>query len=244
MDWLSNPWVVGVGGGVVSGFLVTLITRQLFSRRERREYRQKIETANNEIIYAIRPAIAEKVIPSPAMLEALFSATARKYGVNSTDLMSRVTLANELMKEVIDNSFLSSQQKAEFCDLLTGLKQPHTDAIPQRLVEVVTVTKEEAFDPSAFLGSTVAMMALAMTMYLYFRDRGSAVDGISKLLLPMVAVATLIPLVMFLVVELRRRVLRLRKLEHETVGTPESRSVRESSAVNDQTPNKPMQPPP
>ncbi len=53
LDWLSNPWVIGVGGGVISGLLVTLITRNLFSRREQREYRQKMETANNEIIYGV-----------------------------------------------------------------------------------------------------------------------------------------------------------------------------------------------
>ena len=111
MDWLQNPWVIGVGGGVISGLLVTLITRYLFARRERREYRQKVATANHEIIYTIRPAVAEKVIPSAAMVEALFSATARKYEVNSDDLLSISALANELMKEVMDNTFLTSNQK-------------------------------------------------------------------------------------------------------------------------------------
>jgi hypothetical protein len=96
MEWLSNPWVIGVGGGVISGLLVTIITRYLFARREQREYRQKVATANNEIIYTIRPAVAEKILPSHAMIEALFSATARKYEVNSDDLLSRSALANEL----------------------------------------------------------------------------------------------------------------------------------------------------
>ena len=64
MVFFSNPWVIGIGGGVLSGLLVTLITRYLFSKRERREYLQKVATANNEIIYTIRPAIAEKTIPS------------------------------------------------------------------------------------------------------------------------------------------------------------------------------------
>ena len=67
MEFLSNPWVLGIGGGVLSGLLVTLITRYFFSKRENREYLQKIATANNEIIYAIRPAIAEKLMPSLIM---------------------------------------------------------------------------------------------------------------------------------------------------------------------------------
>jgi len=47
-QFLNNPWTIGIGGGVFSGLLVTLITRYLFSRKENREYLQKIVTANHE----------------------------------------------------------------------------------------------------------------------------------------------------------------------------------------------------
>ena len=245
MNLFSNPWVIGVGGGVISGLLVTLITRYLFSRREQREYRQKVETANNEIIYAIRPAIAEKVIPSSAMLEALFSATARKYGVNSADLLSRVGLANELMKEVMDNTFLSSQQKVEFCELLIGVKQPEAEATPKLLVEVVTVTKRgDAFDSSAVLGMTTAVMALVVTMYIYLKKREDFLGGeLLVRVFPLLIGAAVIPIAVFMFLDLARRRTRLRpEIDEEKGRAPTSVASGDSKDSSDKTSNKPMQP--
>ena len=42
MDIFSNPWIVGIGGGVLSGFIVAYISRLIFSKRDNREYAQKI----------------------------------------------------------------------------------------------------------------------------------------------------------------------------------------------------------
>jgi ABC-type multidrug transport system fused ATPase/permease subunit len=243
MSWLLNPWIVGVGGGVISGLLVTAITRYLFAKRERREYRQKVETANNEIIYTIRPAIAEKVIPSNAMLEALFSATARKYSVNSNDLLSRVGLANELMKEVMDNTFLSSQQKVVFCELLAALKQPETEESTKRLVEVVTITKrEDALDLSTMLGATTALMAVVMTMYLYIKDKEDLL--VSKEItrfIPMLVVAVAIPIVAFILIDLTKRLRRIRReANEEKTRGPNGASIADSSEGKNQMPNEPI----
>ena len=247
MEWLSNPWVVGVGGGVISGLLVTVVTRYLFAKRERREYRQKIATANNEIIYAIRPAVAEKVIPSNAMLDALLSATARKYEVNSDDLLPRSALANELMKEVMDNTFLSSNQKVEFCELLAGLKQAETETAVERRIEVVTVTRREgALDTSLILGVTTAMMALVTTMFVYLKDKEDfLVSGLASKYLPMLAIVAVLPIVAFMLLDMMRRVIRIRReLDEEDGQMPKKISTIESKVVGEQPPNKPMQPTP
>ena len=217
MDFLSNPWVIGIGGGVLSGLLVTLITRYLFSKRERREYLQKVATANNEIIYAIRPAIAEKVIPSNEMLDALFSATARKYSVDRSDLYGRMSLVNELIKEVMDNTFLSSQQKMEFCDLLSTLKRDKSDAPEvKKVVEYIRVNRESGVDTSVMLGMVTATMALVTTFYIYFRDKdefiSEGLSGISTKILPMMLVMTIVPVMAVFMKDVLRK---LRKLEQE-----------------------------
>lgn len=59
MDILNNAWVVGIGGGILSGLIVTVITRYLFSKKENSEYMQKVSSVNREIIYALRPGISE-----------------------------------------------------------------------------------------------------------------------------------------------------------------------------------------
>lgn len=213
MESLPNHWVIGIGGGLICGLLVLVIIRQLFSGREQREYDQRVATANNEIIHAIRPAITEKVIPSGAMLDALFSATARKYGVNSKDLLPKAGFANELIKEVIDNTFLSSQQKIGFCELLAGMKQTEADPVSRRVVEVINASRRwESFDPSPILGLTAGLMALTMTLFFYFKDKETfLIDGLLTKIFPMLAVVSIVPIVAFLLFDLARQMSRPRR---------------------------------
>jgi len=62
MGWLNNQWVIGIGTSIISGFLVFFFTRKFFTEKQNREYDQKIRTANNEILYAVRPLIVEKTV--------------------------------------------------------------------------------------------------------------------------------------------------------------------------------------
>ncbi|GEM_PF-1130851 len=133
MDLLTDPWVIGVGGGLISGLLVTIITRFFFSNRDRKEYRQRVETANNEIMYSVRPLIAEKMLPTCDILDSLLSATARKYALDIGEVYDARTLGNDLISEIMGNSFLSSQQKLDFCDFVSQLKTEDMETKIRRL---------------------------------------------------------------------------------------------------------------
>ena len=122
MAFITNPWFIGIFGGLLSGLAVTLITRYIFRRREYREYNRILETANNEIMYSLRPSIAEKMFPSKEIIESVISATANKYIVEVDDLYDLKTLSDDIIKDIMDNTFLSSQQKNEFCDHVTKLR--------------------------------------------------------------------------------------------------------------------------
>ncbi len=115
---LNNVWVSGIGAGILSGLALTLISRWL----QRREYQLRLKTANNEIIYAIRPFIAEKTAPSPIVLNSLLAATAINSGVNRKDLYTFEILADFLIKEVMDNSFLDSEKKFELCEIIEDFR--------------------------------------------------------------------------------------------------------------------------
>ncbi len=123
MELLSNPWIIGIGGGIFSGLVVTVITRAIFSRRENREYVQKVTVANHEVLYAIRPGISEGVIPTNNVILSLISATARKYAINANDMHDLNAVSSELVKEVMDSSFISAQSKQEFCSKLTSITE-------------------------------------------------------------------------------------------------------------------------
>lgn len=122
MEILNNPWFVGIGGGILSGLVVAYISRYIFSRRDSREYVQKTIQANNEVLYAIRPGISEGIIPSNATIIRLIEATARRYGVDESDMHDLNAVSSELTKEVMDSSFISAQTKQEYCEKLTQIK--------------------------------------------------------------------------------------------------------------------------
>ncbi len=132
-DLFNNPWAVGIGGGILSGFIVTFISRAVLSRRDRREYMQKVLSSNREVIYAVRPGISEGLIPDIQVVEALIMATARKYAVDGDDLYGPSEIAQELTKEVMDSSFISSKTKEEYCAKLSALSPPPEE---KRVIEL------------------------------------------------------------------------------------------------------------
>ena len=121
VSFLSNPWFIGIIGGVVSSFLVAWVTQFIFSKRDRREYLQKLSAANREVIYAITPSISEGIIPAREIVDHLILATSRKYQVDSELMYSASDTASELIKEVMDSSFISAPTKQEFCEKLSEL---------------------------------------------------------------------------------------------------------------------------
>jgi len=123
MEIFSNPWVVGIGGGILSGLIVAYISRLIFSKRDNREYAQKISQANHEVLYAVRPGISEGIIPTNGVLKSLIEATARRYSVDVADMHNLNDVSSELIKEVMDSSFISASAKQEFCEKLTAIKE-------------------------------------------------------------------------------------------------------------------------
>jgi hypothetical protein len=131
MDWLNNGWVIGIITGVLSGLLVVTILN-FFSRKKRdREHQQQISGANREVIYSIRAGIPEEEIPTREVVMALVRSAARKYDVEPEELYQPDEIADELIKEVMDSSFLSASKKSEYCSALVGLGEIE-EASPSR----------------------------------------------------------------------------------------------------------------
>ena len=121
-DLIANPWIVGIGGGVVSSLIVFFITKFFLSKKENKEYEQKVRLATNEVVYAVRPLVIDKAIPANDVLAALRSAIAVKYGVKVSDVIGIKQLVSILVLEILSNSFLNSSQKNEYCNLLMTMK--------------------------------------------------------------------------------------------------------------------------
>ena len=121
-DLIANPWFVGIGGGVISSLIVFFITKFILSKKENKEYEQKVRLATNEVVYAVRPLVIDKAILANDILAAMRSAIAVKYGVKVSDVIGIKQLVCILVLEILSNSFLNSSQKKEYCNLLMTMK--------------------------------------------------------------------------------------------------------------------------
>lgn len=160
MEILSNPWFVGIVGGILSGLLTTVISRSVFSRRDKREYVQRIATANRDVVYAIRSGIPEGEVPSFEIVEAMIASAARKYGVETSDMLGPKEVAEDLVKEVMDSSFISAKSKAGFCTQLAPLMVPLE---ARTLADVPRAVSTSA--PAQYRERTYALASLMMGLF-------------------------------------------------------------------------------
>lgn len=232
MDLLNNPWIIGIGGGILSGLVVAYMSRLIFSKRDSREYAQKISQANHEILYAVRPGISEGVIPSNSVLRSLVSATARKYSVDVSDMHDLHAIATELIKEVMDSSFISATAKRDFCEKLAEIKEVVPTA--ERL------EGDRAYDISArYRRQIVAMLTGMVTVltatagFMVATRRDTLLDdpkAILLLLLP-AAVAILMSFAVVFVRELQK--MRIESLSVRLFGLGAELKKRDNEKNND-----------
>lgn len=196
----ENPWFVGIVGGILSGVAATWISRLIFSKRDSREYAQKVSAVNREVIYSVRPGISEGSIPAPAVIEALVAATCRKYGVTDKDAFNVQQISEELMKEVMDSSFISSAIKQDYCTKLLQMQGPQAAPPPagllvaeRREVEVSISSIENLRSKmltqmSAITGVMVTTLTLFLTLFKERSDIGVS-SSLKDLSLPLVVLA-------------------------------------------------------
>lgn len=210
---LNNPWVVGIGAGVLSGLVVAFVSRSVLSRRDQKEYVQRVALANNDILYAIRPGISEKCLPAIEIIQAMISATARKYRVEESSMYDLNDISSELIKEVMDSSFISQNLKKEFCEILGGIKEPEIaekSTLPEAELEVSTRYRQQLVSTMSIL---VGALTGGLALVLFWDESGGLLSEpvqIISLAIPAV-VAVAIAVGSVLVRDIQR--LRLRHMK-------------------------------
>lgn len=226
MSILNNAWVVGIGGGILSGLFVAFISRYLFAKKDNREYTQKIFAVNREVIYALRPGISEGKFPTDEVLDSLLSATARRYKVSREDVFKPKQIAEELIKEIMDSSFISSDTKQDYCDSLLHLILPsiNTTSIDELYSDLKL--KEDDYRRrsnarmSAILGLTSTIMVTMLTLYTSRTTKSELYSPVSevilKILLPTISIlAATIIIISIVSIFYSRRYLNSKKVKDE-----------------------------
>lgn len=127
LSFFENSWVVGTCTGIISSIFVFFITN---AKNNSRRFEQ-INSANREIIHSLRPYVAEKGLPEKEIVNAIIVSTARKYNVKDKELYSICIICEELIHEIIENVYVSSDQKREYslqlADCLRKVREEEQD---------------------------------------------------------------------------------------------------------------------
>ncbi|MEX6587139.1 hypothetical protein [Paraclostridium bifermentans] len=117
--FLENPWVVGIGGGIISGIIVFYISNWMMNKKDSNEYIRKIELANDEVINMLKPYIADVGLPNGKVLDSIISSVARKYKIEINKMFTVKIICEELIREIISNVYVSNDKKNEYTEQLS-----------------------------------------------------------------------------------------------------------------------------
>lgn len=198
--FFTNSWTIGIGGGIISGLIVFLVTSKIFSKKENKEYLQKVRIANNELMYAIRPLVVEQTLPTIEIVNSILLSTAKKYNVQLSDLYKRDDIADDLTKEIMDNPFLTSENKLQYCKLTENIKLLDNTPVKNKVFteKIVYLQKERLISKESFSLTLAVMTTLtvAVTLMFFSKDKFFSELKSDKIdLLSIIASFTIIPLI-------------------------------------------------
>jgi len=161
LKFFTSPWVIGITGGIISGIIVFFVTNIIVSKKENRLYTQKISPTNFEILQTIRPLIVNKGRFNNDIFDSITSSLSNKHNVATKDLYSVSELCNDVITDIIQTPFLTSEQKDEYTENLLSIKkgtQPEHDK-----TKIIYVYRSQ----KSSISSKYLSYAMAMTTFLF-----------------------------------------------------------------------------
>ncbi len=115
-SFLENPWTSGIGGGLISGFIVFYVTRWFLQRKDKNGYITSVNSANKQVINLLKAYVVDKGLPDYQIVNSIISATAREFSVKREEMYDVIVICEELIKEIIGNVYVSSDQKQKYLE--------------------------------------------------------------------------------------------------------------------------------
>ncbi len=112
--FLSNSWVVSI----VSGIIVFILTNLFINIKNRRKYKKLIYDADIMILNHLRGYVVDNGLPKTEVIEAVKSSIAREYAVKCEELLSVKSICEDLVKDIIGNTYISNDNKKKYIEML------------------------------------------------------------------------------------------------------------------------------
>ncbi|WP_338472757.1 hypothetical protein R4Z10_08520 [Niallia sp. XMNu-256] len=112
--FFTNSWIVSI----ITGLFVYVVTKCWESFRNKRQYMQSVQLANKEVFDTFKLCVTEDNLPDMYIFWALHISTAKKFGVKQEDMDSLRLIIFDLIKEIMDSTFLPYEVKIKYCNQL------------------------------------------------------------------------------------------------------------------------------
>lgn len=123
ISFLTNPWTISI----ITGIIVFILTDFIKGYRRKKDYYQNAELANLEMLQTLKTLIPEQELPDISIIKSMHSSTARKYEINLEDMNSLDLILDDLIKEIMDTSFLAYKDKVVYSHGVKKLKDGHQE---------------------------------------------------------------------------------------------------------------------
>ena len=162
---LNNPWTISIASGLLTSIIVYIITKPIIIKRKKRELKQKATSANHEVLYSLRAGIPDGNIPEYDIIQRIIGATARKYDIALCEMLSVNELFSDIIKEVFDSAFITSDKKIELCNRVNEIAERSNDRCRHAPPELSKDTSLEVKEMS-FLVAAVVSSVSALSVYI------------------------------------------------------------------------------
>ena len=106
-EFLSNSWVVSI----ISGIIVFLLTNAIVMIQNRRKYNKKIKDANLMVLNRLRGYVVDNGLPKNETIEAIKNSVVREYNIKYDNILTTISLYEELITDIIGNIYISNENK-------------------------------------------------------------------------------------------------------------------------------------
>ena len=174
MDIFKNTWFVGIATGIISGILVFFLTNWIAKKKGREDYYKQVMMANQSVITALKPYIAERGLPELEIFSSLIASTARMYSVEEKDMFTISVFCEELIREIISDIYVSTDKKKEYTDSLIVYKKEIDRENSENKVQVVSnnveFNKKYRKSISMYMAFLASILTGTLTLLLTISD--------------------------------------------------------------------------
>lgn len=179
--FFENAWFVGIATGIISGILVFFLTKWIMDKKGNVEYYKEVKNANQSVINALKPYIADKGLPRIEIFNALISSIARTHGVKDGDMYSVHIFCEELIREIISDVYVSNEKKEEYTDALaiyiSNMEKISNELPITDLSENDLWAEKEHFSKlrrqtSMYISFVMAVLSMVMAMMTFYIKPG------------------------------------------------------------------------